>query len=262
MDVVETCIHGIFTCFVASGWWLWLCLWNCTLSKPSAIASFREKQKQGLRSMATQCHSSFLFWSFDVCRFFTVVESASWVVGGHALSNEFSSNLLCLRRRKLTEPTEAYHRQALRLQTSAFYVGLSSKLVISSWWLQGLWPTADTAYHQRRLDLVNSAPEKVVAEMVPPSCLQRVFSLHLRVQKGPMHSNTFQYYAFGCFWIHAIVMGWTKHGLYDYFRSSDVSKALCFAILDSEIHCCMCDQSSGRHDEDVFTERQRYTTGA
>lgn len=42
----------------------------------------------------------------------------------------------------------------------------------------------------------------------------RVFSLHLRVQKGPMHSNTFQYYAFGCFWIHGIVMGWTKHGLY------------------------------------------------
>lgn len=48
-------------------------------SNPSAIASFREKQKQGSRSMATQ-FQFFPILSFDVSRFFCWSVSFEWSV--------------------------------------------------------------------------------------------------------------------------------------------------------------------------------------
>lgn len=111
--------------------------------------------------------------------------------------------------------------------------------------------------------LVYGPPVKKLCLKWCKSCLESIFLAFA----GPERANAFQYIPILCFWM--LLDPWDSHGmnetwiiydymkLYGYFRSCDVSKALCFAILDSEIHCCM-----QHHDEDVFTERQRFTTGA
>jgi len=57
-------------------------------SNPSAVASFREKQKQGSRSMATQ-FQYFPILSFDVSRFFSIRSRVSFEWSVEMQSYEF-----------------------------------------------------------------------------------------------------------------------------------------------------------------------------
>ena len=116
--------------YVLCGWWMMtvaLLVELCHQTHLPLPAFGRSKSKA--REVWQPSFNAFLF-----CR--SMFPVSFLYVGESALtSGEWkcqATDLICPRRRKLTEPTEAYHRQALRLQTSAFYVGLSSKLMMSS----------------------------------------------------------------------------------------------------------------------------------